>query len=99
MNKVMEKTYLLIDELEKSDIIKNITIYKEKIINNQEIQELINKGNKETNDYIISDIRKKLYKYNDYKNYMDNYNKIMYIVMDINSRLNKITNNKNCYKI
>ncbi len=99
MNKVMEKTYLLIDELEKSDIIKNITIYKEKIINNQEIQELINKGNKETNDYIISDIRKKLYKYNDYKNYMDNYNKLMYIVMDINSRLNKITNNKNCYKI
>ena len=99
MNKVMEKTYLLIDELEKSDIIKNITINKEKIINNQEIQELINKGNKETNDYIISDIRKKLYKYNDYKNYMDNYNKLMYIVMDINSRLNKITNNKNCYKI
>ena len=99
MNKVMEKTYLLIDELEKSDIIKNITIYKEKIINNQEIQELINKGNKETNDYIISDIRKKLYKYNDYKNYMDNYNKLMYIVMDINSRLNNITNNKNCYKI
>lgn len=99
MNKVMEKTYLLIDELEKSDIIKNITIYKEKIINNQEIQELINKGNKETNDYIISGIRKKLYKYNDYKNYMDNYNKLMYIVMDINSRLNKITNNKNCYKI
>lgn len=99
MNKVMEKTYLLIDELEKSDIIKNITIYKEKIINNQEIQELINKGNKETNDYIISDIRKKLYKYNDYKNYMDNYNKLMYIVMDINSRLNKIINNKNCYKI
>lgn len=99
MNRVMEKTYLLIDELEKSDIIKNITIYKEKIINNQEIQELINKGNKETNDYIISDIRKKLYKYNDYKNYMDNYNKLMYIVMDINSRLNKITNNKNCYKI
>ena len=99
MNRVMEKTYLLIDELEKSDIIKNITIYKEKIINNQEIQELINKGNKETNDYIISGIRKKLYKYNDYKNYMDNYNKLMYIVMDINSRLNKITNNKNCYKI
>lgn len=99
MNKVMEKTYLLIDELEKSDIIKNITIYKEKIITNQEIQELINKANKETNDYIISDIRKKLYKYSDYKNYMDNYNKLMYIVMDINSRLNKITNNKNCYKI
>ena len=99
MNKVMEKTYLLIDELEKSDIIKNITIYKEKIINNQEIQELINKGNKETNDYIISDIRKKLYKDHGYKNYMDGYNKLMYIVMDINSRLNKITNNKNCYKI
>lgn len=99
MNEVMEKTYLLIDELEKSDIIKNITIYKQKIMNNEELRKLINKGNNAKDDYIIRDIRQKLYKYNDYKNYMDNYNKLMYIVMDINSRLKKITNTKNCYKI
>lgn len=99
MNEVMEKTYLLIDELEKSDIIKNITIYKQKIMNDEELRKLINKGNNAKDDYIIRDIRQKLYKYNDYKNYMDNYNKLMYIVMDINSRLKKITNTKNCYKI
>ena len=45
-------------------------------------------------EYIIREIKQKLYTYDDYKNYMDNYNKLMYIVMDINNRLNKLINNK-----
>ena len=99
MNEIMEKTYDLIDELDASDIIKNITFYKTKIMNNDDIRELINKGNNTLDDYVIMDLKKRLYKYDEYKNYMDNYNKLMYIVMDINNRLNKIINNKNCHRI
>lgn len=99
MNEIMEKTYLLIDELDKSDIIKNITFYKERIISNEEIRELVDKGNNSNDEYVIRDIKKKLYEYLDYKEYMDNYNKLMYIVMDINNRFNKIIDSKNCYRI
>ena len=99
MNDIMNKTYELIDILDNSDIINNIEIYKNKIINNKEIQELISIGNNTQDDYIIRDIRINLYKYEDYKKYMDNYNKLMYIVMDINKRFNEIINERGCYKI
>ena len=99
MNEIMEKTYDLIDELDASDIIKSITFYKTKIMNNDDIRDLINKGNNTLDDYVIMDIKKRLYKYDEYKNYMDNYNKLMYIVMDINNRFNKLINNKNCHRI
>lgn len=99
MNEIMEKTYVLIDELDKSDIIKDITFYKERIMNNDKIRELVSKGNNTDDEYIIRKIKQKLYTYDDYKNYMDNYNKLMYIVMDINNRLNKLINNKSCHKV
>lgn len=99
MNEIMEKTYLLIDELDKSDIIKNITFYKEKIISNNEIRELVDKGNSSSDEYVIRDIKKKLYEYPDYREYIDNYNKLMYIVMGINSRFNEIIDSKNCHRI
>ena len=95
----MEKTYVLIDELDKSDIIKYITFYKERIMNNDKIRELVSKGNNTDDEYIIREIKQKLYTYDDYKNYMDNYNKLMYIVMDINNRLNKLINPKSCHKV
>lgn len=99
MNEIMEKTYNLIDELDKSDIIKNITFYKERITNNKEIRNLVTKGNNTEDEYIIREIKKKLYTYTDYKNYMENYNKLNFIIMDINKRFNKLLNNKNCHKI
>lgn len=99
MNEIMEKTYLLIDELDNSDIIHNITEYKNKIMHNKEIKELVNKGNNTNDEYVIREIKKKLYQYDDYKNYIENYNKLMYIVMDINRRFNKLVNSKGCMKV
>ena len=96
MNNIIEKTYSLIDELDKSDIIKNITHYKEKILNNKEIQDLLSKAKNITDEYILYDIKNKLYKYNDYKEYMHYYNELNYIVMDINSRLKKLINTNIC---
>ncbi|MBQ6494404.1 MAG: YlbF family regulator [Bacilli bacterium] len=94
MDEIMDKTFKLIDVLDNSDVIKNITLYKNKVISNTEIQELINIGNKTMDKYKLMDIKRKLYKYEDYVNYMKYYNELMYIVMDINSRFKSITGNK-----
>ena len=53
MNKIMECTYEFIDELDNSDIIRDITIYKDKIINNKDLKDLIDKGNNTSDEYII----------------------------------------------
>ncbi|MBR3162413.1 MAG: hypothetical protein IKF19_06765 [Bacilli bacterium] len=96
MNKIIEKTYSLIDELDKSNIIKNITIYKEKILSNKEIKVLLDKSKSTDDEYILYDIKQQLYKYNDYKQYMHYYNELNYIVMDINNRFKKLTNTNIC---
>ena len=90
----MDKTFKLLDALDDSDIIKNITLYKNKIINNNEIQELLKKGKDIKDDYELMDIKRKLYKYPEYVSYMKYYNELMYIVIDINSRFKKVTGNK-----
>ena len=96
MNEVMEKTYELIDYLDNSDVIKNIEIYKNKIENNLEIKNLIDKGNNTDDKYLLMDIKNRLYKNSDYREYISLYNEIMYMVMEINSRFMKITKVSGC---
>lgn len=91
MNEIMEKTYELIDVLEESNLIKDLEKYREVIYNNKELRQLIDKGNNISDDYLLLDIKKKLYSDNDYKNYMDKYNELLYIVMDINNRFKDLT--------
>ena len=98
MNEIMKKTYELIDVLEESDLISELTSCKEKIINNLELSKLISKGNSTKDEYLLLDIKRKLYKNSDYKNYMDKYNELMYIVMNINSRYNKLLGKGSCFK-
>ena len=96
MNNIMEKTYILIDEIDNSDIIKNISLYKEKVLNNRDIIDLLDKARNVDDEYILYDIRNRLYKYDDYREYMHYYNELNYIVMDINSRFKKLTNINIC---
>jgi hypothetical protein len=98
MNEIMKKTFELIDILDESSLIYNLTKYKNKIINNKELSNLIREGNNTNDEYLLLDIKRRLYKYDDYKNYMNYYNELMYIVMDINSRCNKLLGNGGCFK-
>ena len=97
MNEIMKKTYELIDVLESSELIKDLELYKDKISSNKELSELINKGNNTKDEYLLLDIKRRLYKYNDYKNYIDRYDELMYIVMNINSRYNKLLGKGSCF--
>ena len=97
MNEIMEKTFELIDVFEESDLIKELDKYKRRISSNESLSKLIKEGNTTSDKYMLLDIKRRLYKDSDYKNYMDSYNKLMYIVMDINSRYNKLLG-KGCCK-
>lgn len=93
---IMNKTYELIDVLDNSSLIKELTYYKNKILDNKELCSLIDRGNKEDDRYVLMSIKKDLYKYMEYKKYMELYNELFFIVMDINSRFKKLFNERSC---
>ena len=94
MNNIIKKTYDLIDTLDNSLLIKELSYYKDKVINDKYILDLINKYNNSNNNEEKITIKKELYNNINYKKYMENYNKLNYIIMDINNRIKKITNTK-----
>ena len=99
MNDILLKTYEFIDSLEESELIHKLDSSKKKIENNKEIQELLELGHQHQDDqYYLLDIRNKLYRFDDYKIYMDCYNELMYLVMDINSRYKKLIGKERCFK-
>lgn len=90
MNEIMIKTYELIDVLDSSNLILDLVKYRDIILNDNDLRKLIDEGNSTDDEYLLLDIKRRLYKNKDYKNYMDKYNELMYIVMKINSRYNKL---------
>lgn len=96
MNQVMEKTFELIDCLDQSDLIRDLERYRERVLANKELQELITKGNQIENEYERIDIKKKLYQNKDYCGYMNCYNELMYLVMELNQGYQKFTNKGSC---
>jgi predicted CopG family antitoxin len=96
MNKIIEKTYELIDALDNSDIIRNLVYYKKKLGDNKEVLELVNKYNNTKDDNELIKIKRELYNDREYKNYLDNYNKLHNIVLKINYRYRKILNSRSC---
>lgn len=93
---IINKTYELIDELDSSSLIKDLIYYKNKILENRELCELINKGNKENDEYVLMSIKRDLYKYEEYKIYNELYSELKFIVMDINSRYKALFNERMC---
>ena len=98
MNEIMEKTFELIDVLEESSIIRDITYYKNRILKNNDLKSLIGKGNSTDDKYLFMDIKMKVYKDKDYEGYMKAYNELMYIVMSINNRYKKLLGKGSCFK-
>lgn len=96
MNEIMIKTYELVDVLDSSKLILDLVKYKDIILNDKDLRKLIDKGNNTNDEYLLLDIKRRLYKNSDYKNYMDKYNELMYIVMKINQRYNKLLGKGSC---
>ena len=94
MSEIIEKTYKLLDTLDNSDLVKNLTYYKTKLSKNDEVLSLVKKVNNETNDEMKLALKKELYNNSDYKHYMESYNELYYIVLKINKKYAEYTNTK-----
>ena len=92
MNEVIEKTYELLDYLDNSKIVKDLTTAKNKLLKNQDILKKIKKYQKEKN----ITLKKEIFNNPDYANYMQCYNELSYLVMDINKKIKNITGKKEC---
>ena len=97
MSEIILKTYELLDELDKSEIIKTLTSCKERLLKNKEVLSLIEKYriSNEDNKLII---KKELFEIDDYKNYMKSYNELSMIIMRINMKFKEYTGEKKCKK-
>ena len=92
MSDIINATYNFLDSLDNSDIIKNITIYKTKLLNNKDLLSRINKIQNEKDDNKLIIGRKEIYENNDYKMYMKYYNELSLLVMKINNKYKEYTN-------
>ena len=98
MSEIIEKTYKLLDTLDNSEVIKKLTKYKKIISLDKEVLSLVKKINNEDNLETKIELKKQLYNNENYKNYMDAYNELFYIVLKINKKYKEYTNTKegNC---
>ena len=96
MSEIINATYKLLDTLDNSEVIQKITQYKKILEQDEEVLSLVKKINNEKNIELKIKLRKKLYSNNNYKNYMDSYNELNYIVLKINNKFKEYTNTKEC---
>ena len=87
MHDIILKTYELIDALDDSDLIVNLTKYKELVVKDRNLMILLDRGNNSSDVEEIRKIKQELYSNDNYKNYMQYYNELFYII---------IHNNDNC---
>ena len=96
MDNVIEKTKKLIEVFEASELIKSLNYYKNKVINNKEIMNMINKYNNSNDEYEKISIKKDIYKFDDYNLYMKYYNELFYYVLKINNKFKSFTSERGC---
>ena len=98
MSEIILKTYELLDALDESDLIKNLTKYKNKLMKDKTILKKIEDAKKETDNNLLIEKRKDIYNNHDYKMYMQYYNELSLIIMQINKKYKEYTSTKehNC---
>lgn len=94
MSEIILKTNELIDTLNSSDLIKKLIKSKNNCLNDDKLLGLIKKYNSEVDTYKKLEIKKKLYKFDSYKDYLDSYNELSMIVFRINQQYKLYTNTK-----
>lgn len=97
-DRINNALFSLIDEIETSDIVKNLDECKKNIEENSEVRNLItdfnNKKNNKDKDLQISKIN--LYSNELVKKYLFYEQELNYIIIRLNKKISKITNKKGC---
>lgn len=97
-SRINDAIFSLIDEIEKSDIIKNLDKCKKKLKENSELQELIIDFNnkKEIRDNSLQQAKIALYNNFYVKEYLFYEQELNYIIIKLNKNINKIIGKKGC---
>ena len=95
MNEIVKATYDFLDTLDNSDLIKNLTKYKNNLLNNKEILSKIKTTKELKDDDKLIQGRKEIYEDNDYKMYMKYYNELSLIIMKINHKYKEYAKTNN----
>ena len=98
MDNIIEKTKNLINVLEESSLIHNLEYYKERVVLNKRLLELINKYNNSNDDYEKISLKQEIYKDNNYKEYMKYYNELFFYILKINRKFKEYTMDRRCHK-
>ena len=94
MSDVIMATYKFLDDLDKTDLIKNLTESKNKLLTNKDILSKIDNLKKEHDNTKIINLRKEIYNNKDYSEYIKNYNELSFIILKINKKYSEYTNTK-----
>lgn len=96
MNNIIIKTYNFIDILDNSLLIKELIDSKNKLLSNKEVLNLVDKFNHEEDLTKLVNIKSKLYEIEEYKKYMNNYNKLSSYILKISNQYKLYTNTRVC---
>lgn len=91
---LMDKINILKNKLDKLEEVKNIDLYYNQIVNNKELFDMINKYKIDSNEII----RQNIYTYDEFKKFKKCENEVNLLIIGINNRLKKITNNGDFYE-
>ena len=94
MGLIIEATYYFLDTLDNSNLIKNLTKYKNRLLNNKELLLQIEDTKKEKNSELLIEKRKQIYENEDYKMYMKYYQELSFIILKINKKYYEYTSTK-----
>jgi len=96
MDKIIDKTYELLDAIESSELVKNLEKVKENLLKNKEfLKELENVRNIENCSELVEK-KKKLYENEDYYLYNKYYNELHEIVIKINNEIKTLIDTRMC---
>lgn len=98
MSEITIATYDFLDALDKSDTIKNLTKYKNKLLKNKFLLKDIKETQKEKDNKKLIAKRKEIYDNPDYQKYMEYYNELSMIIMRINKQYQKYTKEHTCHE-
>lgn len=91
---LISKIDILKKSLDETDEIKNINLYYNMIVKNKKLTDKINEYKNNFNKYLKQDI----YTYDEFKKYKKSETDVSLLIMEINSKLKKITNSGDIYE-
>lgn len=98
MNEIIENTFIFIDNLEKSDLIKKLTECKEILLKDNKVLNLIKEYNNLEDTNILLNLKKELYQNHTYQRYMELYDELYMLVKSINKKYSNYLGENVCHK-